>query len=136
MKAKQSANYHKQQRPQTVRPQHPKVGTRKQSTSKMSRRLSRASPTFVQLLAKYLKEKAVPHDRPIKQSKSKSQSVQRQRPTKPTPKVVQPRSPTYPPLGMSWYFPVYSSPMCCPIQVLSGTTMNLYYLPNTFTYSG
>jgi hypothetical protein len=45
---------------------------------------------------------------------------------------VQPRLPSYPPLGMSWYFPVYSLPMCCPIQVWDGTSTNLYYFSNIF----
>jgi hypothetical protein len=70
MKAGQSTDDQKQQQPQTVRPQCSKTGIWKQNTSKMSGRLSKVSPTFDQLLAKYMK-KVVPHNRPIKQMKSK-----------------------------------------------------------------
>ena len=38
----------------------------------MSARLRKVSPTFVHLLAKYMKKKVVPHNRLIKQTKSKS----------------------------------------------------------------
>jgi hypothetical protein len=71
MKARWSVDDQKQQKPQTIRPQHSKIGTRKQNTSKMSGRLSRVGPTFDQLLAKYMKKKVVQHNRPIKQTKSK-----------------------------------------------------------------
>jgi hypothetical protein len=70
MKVGQSVDDQKQQRPQTVIPQHPKTGTRKQNTSKTSGRLHRVGPAFDQLIAKYMK-KDVPHIRPIKQTKSK-----------------------------------------------------------------
>jgi hypothetical protein len=62
--------------------------------------------------------------------------MRKQKPIKPAQKVMQPRSPSYPPLGMSRCFPVYSSPMCCPTQVWVGTAMNLYYWPNLFAYAG
>jgi hypothetical protein len=110
--------------------QRPKIGTRKQNTTKMSGWLSRVDPTFDELLAKYMKKKVVPRDRPIKQIKSKRQFVQKQRETKLVQKVVQPRSPCHPSTGMSWCFLVYSSSMCCPTQVWGNTTMN------PFTYSG
>jgi hypothetical protein len=135
MKAGRSANDQKQQQPQTVGPQRSKTSIRKQNTSKMSGRLSRVGPTFDQLLAKYMK-KVVPHNRPIKQTKSKGRSVQKQKPTKPAQKVAQPRSPSHPLPGMAWCFPVYPSPMCCPTHVWGGTTMNQYYWPNPFAYLG
>ena len=68
-----SVNGQKQQ-PQTIGPQRSKTSVRKQNTTKMSGRLSRVGPTFDQLLAKYTK-KVVPHNRPIKQTKSKGRSA-------------------------------------------------------------
>jgi hypothetical protein len=94
---KRSANGQKQQ-PQTIGPQRSKTSVRKQNTTKTSGRLSRVGPTFNQLLAKYMK-KAVPHNRPIKQTKSKERSARKQKPTKPTQKVAQPRSPCHTPPG-------------------------------------
>jgi hypothetical protein len=67
IKAKRSAGNQKKQRPQAVRPQSSKIGTRKQNTSKVSGRLSRTTPTFDPLLVKYMK-KVVPHNWPIKQT--------------------------------------------------------------------
>jgi hypothetical protein len=81
-----------------------------------------------------MKKKAVPHNRTIKQTKSKRRSVRKQRLTKPAQKVVRSRSLGHPPLRMSWCFPVYSSTMCCSTQVWACTTMNLYYWANPFTY--
>jgi hypothetical protein len=135
MKARRSTYNQKQQRPQTVNPQRPKIGTREQNTSRTLGRLSRVDPTFNQLLAKYM-EKAVPHDRPLKQTNLKGRSVRKQKPTKLAQKVVQPRLPGHPPLGMSRCFPVYSSLMCCPTQVWGSMMMNPYYWPNLFAYSG
>jgi molecular chaperone DnaK (HSP70) len=82
MKVGRSTNDQKQQQPQTVRPQHSKTSIRKQNTSKASGRLSRVGATFDQLLAKYMK-KAIPHNRPIKQTKSKGRSVRKKKATKP-----------------------------------------------------
>jgi hypothetical protein len=48
MKVEWYADNQKQPRPQSVRPQRPKIGTRKQNTSKTSSRLHRVSPTFDQ----------------------------------------------------------------------------------------
>jgi hypothetical protein len=73
MMAGWSAEGQKQQ-PQTIGPQRSKTSVRKQNTAKMSGRLSRAGPTFDQLLAKYMKE-VVPHNQPIKPTKSKRRSV-------------------------------------------------------------
>jgi hypothetical protein len=70
MKTGWSANNQKQQLPQTLKPQHPKIGTREQNTSRMFGWLSRIGPTFNELLAKYMK-KVVPHDQPLKPTKSK-----------------------------------------------------------------
>jgi hypothetical protein len=135
IKVRRSTNDQKQQQPQTVRPQCSKTGTRKQNTSKMSDRLSRIDPTFDQPLAKYMKKKAIAHNRPIKHTKSKRRSLWKQRLTKPAQNVVQPRLAGHPPLGMAWCFPVYPSPMCCPTQVWGITTMNSYYWTNLFAYS-
>jgi hypothetical protein len=41
----------------------------------MSDRLSRIDPTFDQPLAKYMKKKAIAHNRPIKHTKSKRRSL-------------------------------------------------------------
>jgi hypothetical protein len=129
-----SADSQKQQ-PQTTGPQGSKTSVRKQNTTKTSGRLSRVGPTFGQLLAKYMK-KVVPHNRPIKQTKSKGRSVRKQKPTKRTQKVAQPRSPCHPPPGIAWCVPFYPSPMCCPAHVWGGTAMNSYYWPNLFAYLG
>jgi hypothetical protein len=123
------------QQPQTIGPQRSKTSVRKQNTTKTFGRLSRVSPTFDQLLAKYMK-KVVPHNRPIKQTKSKGRSVRKQKPTKPIQKVPQPRSPCHPPLGIAWCFPIYPSSMCCPTHAWGGTAMNPYYWPNSFAYLG
>jgi hypothetical protein len=123
------------QQPQTIGPQCSKTSVRKQNTTKTSGRLSRVDPTFGQLLAKYMK-KVVPHNRPIKQTKSKGRSVRKQKPTKRTQKVAQPRSPCHPPPGIAWCVPFYPSPMCCPAHVWGGTAMNSYYWPNLFAYLG
>jgi hypothetical protein len=72
----------------------------------------------------------------IKTIKVEKAVCEKKRPTTPAQKVVQPRSPGHPPLGMSRCFPVYSSPMCCPTQPWGGMAMNLYYWPNLFAYSG
>jgi hypothetical protein len=103
MKAGRSANDQKQQQPQTVEPQHYKTSIRNQNTSKTSGRLNRVGPTFDHLLAKYMKT-VVPHNQPIKQTKSKGWSVRKQKPTKPAQKVAQPRLPSHPLLGMAWCF--------------------------------
>jgi hypothetical protein len=79
---------------------------------------------------------AIPHNRPIKQTKSKGQSVRKQKPTKPAQKVAPPGSSSHPPPGIAWCFPVYPSPMCCPTHVWGGTTMNQYYWPSPFAYLG
>jgi hypothetical protein len=129
-----SADSQKQQS-QTTGPQGSKTSVRKQNTTKTSGLLSRVGPTFGQLLAKYM-NKAVPHNRPIKQTKSKGRSVRKQKPTKRTQKVAQPRSPCHPPPGIAWCVPFYPSPMCCPAHVCGGTTMNSYYWPNPFAYLG
>jgi hypothetical protein len=134
MMAGRSADGQKQQ-PQTIGPQRSNTSVRKQNTTKTSGRLSRVGPTFGQLLAKYMK-KAVPHNQPIKQTKSKRRPVRKQKPTKRTQRVAQPRSPYPPPPGIAWCVPFYPSPMCCPAHVWGGTAMNLYYWPNPFAYLG
>jgi hypothetical protein len=96
----QSADGQKQQ-PQTIGPQRSNTSARKQNTTKTSRRLGRVGPTFGQLLAKYTK-KAVAHNRPIKQTKSKGRSMRKQKPTKRAQKVAQPRSLCHPPSGIAW----------------------------------
>jgi hypothetical protein len=81
-------------------------------------------------------KKVVPHNRPIKQTKSKGRSVRKQKPTKWTQKVAQPRSPCHPPPGIAWCVPFYPSSMCCPAHVWGGTAMNSYYWLNPFAYLG
>jgi hypothetical protein len=111
MMAGRSTDGQKQQT-QTMGPQRSNTSVRKQNTTKTSGRLNRVGPTFGQLLAKYMK-KAVPHNRPIKQMKSKGRYVRKQKPTKWTQKVAQPRSPCHPPPGIAWCVLFYPSPMCC-----------------------
>jgi hypothetical protein len=101
-----SAEGQKQQ-PQTIGPQRSKTSVRKQNTAKTSGRLSRVGPPFDQLLAKYMK-KVVPHNRPIKPTKSKRRSVRKQKLTKTAQKVAQLRSPSHPPSMDSMVLPVLS----------------------------
>jgi hypothetical protein len=101
----------------SIGPQHSKTSVRKQNTAKTSGRLSRVGPTFDQLLAKYMKN-VVPHNPPIKSTKSKRWSPRKQRPTKTVQKVAQPRSSSHPSPGLAWCFSFYPSPMCCPTHVL------------------
>jgi hypothetical protein len=54
------------QRPRTFKPQRPEMGTWKTNTFKAAGRLVKSSPTFNQLLSKYVKKKADPSDRPAK----------------------------------------------------------------------
>jgi hypothetical protein len=81
-------------------------------------------------------KKVVPHNRPIKPTKSKRRFVRKQKLTKTTQKVAQLRSPSHPPPRIAWCFPFYPSPMCCPTHVRGGTAMNSYYWPNPFAYLG
>jgi hypothetical protein len=77
MKVGRFANNQDQQRPQTAKPHRPEIGITKQNTSKMSDRLSSVIPTFDGLLAKYMKEKVILHNRSIIRSKSTRRPVQR-----------------------------------------------------------
>jgi hypothetical protein len=58
------------QRPRTIKPQRPEIGTWKTNTFKAAVRLVKSSPTFDQLLSKYVKKKAGPSDRPAKRPRS------------------------------------------------------------------
>jgi hypothetical protein len=54
-----------------IRSQHAKIGTRKQNTFKTSGWLHKDGPNFDQLIAKYMKKKVVPHNRPINNQSQK-----------------------------------------------------------------
>jgi hypothetical protein len=58
------------QRPRTFKPRRPEIGTWKTNTFKAVDRLVKSSPTFDQLLSKYVKKKADPSDRPAKRPRS------------------------------------------------------------------
>jgi hypothetical protein len=58
------------QRPRTFKPRRPEIGTWKTNTFKVAGRLVKSSPTFNQLLSKYVKKKAGPSDRPAKRPRS------------------------------------------------------------------
>jgi hypothetical protein len=110
-------------------PDHPAQGHESDNPSSLPR-FSQAFFHQNSPCSPFCMKKVVPLDRPIKRTKSKRLSVQKQRLTKPTQNVVQPRLSRHPLPRISWYFLIYSSPMCCPTQVRGGTTMNSYYLPN------
>jgi hypothetical protein len=111
-------------------PNHPAQGDESENSSSLPRFSQTFFFTKITIVPLFCMKKVVPHDRPIKRTKSKRLSMQKQRLTKPTQNVVQPRSSRHPLPRISWYFLIYSSPMCCPTQVRGGTTMNSYYLPN------
>ncbi|XP_025826659.1 mitochondrial GTPase 1-like isoform X2 [Panicum hallii] len=55
-----------QGRPKMIKPRRPEVGTWKVNESKVQGKFAKHKPTFHQLLNKYMKQKAVPKDRPLK----------------------------------------------------------------------
>jgi hypothetical protein len=58
------------QRPRTFKPRQPERGTWKTNIFKAAGRLVKSSPTFDQLLSKYMKKKVGPSDRPAKRPRS------------------------------------------------------------------
>jgi hypothetical protein len=65
-----SENAQEPRRPRTFKPRRPEIGMWKTNTVKVAGRLVRSSPTFDQLLSKYVKKKADPSDRPAKRPRS------------------------------------------------------------------
>jgi hypothetical protein len=61
-----SGNAEEPRRPLTFKPRRPETGTWKTNTFKATGRLVKSSPTFDQLLSKYVKKKAGPSNRPPK----------------------------------------------------------------------
>jgi hypothetical protein len=61
-----SGNAEEPRRPRTFKPRRPEIGTWKTNMFKATGRLVKSSPTFDQLLSKYVKKKAGPSDRPPK----------------------------------------------------------------------
>jgi type V secretory pathway adhesin AidA len=64
--SRQSGNAKEPRRPRTFKPRQPEIGTWKTNTFKAAGRLVKSSPTFDQLLSKYVKKKDDPSDRPPK----------------------------------------------------------------------
>lgn len=125
------------QRPQhlcTFKPQQLEVCMSKQNTFKASGRLVKADPTFGQLLSKYVTKNVVPRGQPTKQPRSPTKVTW---PMKMTHKMTQQVSPIHPSPVVSVYFwPTYSLPIHCPIQIWNITTMNPYYIQDPFAYLG
>jgi type V secretory pathway adhesin AidA len=71
--SRQSGNTEEPRRPRTFRPRRPEIGTWKTNTFKATGRLVKSSPTFDQLLSKYVKKKAGPSDRPPKRPRLPTQ---------------------------------------------------------------
>jgi hypothetical protein len=61
-----SGNAEEPRRPRTFKPRRPEIGTWKTNTFKATGRLVKSSPTFDQLLSKYVKKKTGPSNRPPK----------------------------------------------------------------------
>jgi hypothetical protein len=61
-----SGNAEEPRRPLTFKPRRPETGTWKTNTFKATGRLLKSSPTFDQLLSKYVNKKAGPNNRPPK----------------------------------------------------------------------
>ena len=68
--SRRSGNVEEPRRPRTFKPRRPEIGTWKTNTFKATGRLVKFSPTFDQLLSKYVKKKAGPSDRPPKRPRS------------------------------------------------------------------
>jgi len=75
-----SGNVQEPRRPHTFKPRRPEIGTWKTNTFKAVGRLVKSSPTFDQLLSKYVKKKAGPSDRPAKRPRTPIQEQQQVRP--------------------------------------------------------
>ena len=61
-----SGNVEEPRRPRTFKPRRPEIGTWKTNMFKATGQLVKSSPTFDQLLSKYVKKKAGASDRPPK----------------------------------------------------------------------
>jgi hypothetical protein len=70
-------------RPRTFKPRRSEIGTWKTNTFRATGRLVKSSPTFDQLLSKYVKRKAGPSDRPPKGPRLPTQVRQQVRPIGP-----------------------------------------------------
>jgi hypothetical protein len=71
-----SGNAEERRRPRTFKPRGPEIGMWKTNTFKAASQLVKSSPTFDQLLFKYVKKKADPSDRPPKRSRLPTQERQ------------------------------------------------------------
>jgi hypothetical protein len=71
-----SGNAEEPRRPHTFKPRRPKIGTWKTNTFKAAGQLVKSSPTFNQLLSKYVKKKVGPSGRPLKRSRLPTQERQ------------------------------------------------------------
>ena len=78
-----SGNVEEPRRPRTFKPRRPEIGTWKTNTFKATGRLVKSSPTFDQLLSKYVKKKAGPSDRPPKGPRLPTQVRRQVRPIGP-----------------------------------------------------
>jgi hypothetical protein len=81
--SRRSDNAKEPRRPRTFKPRRPEIGTWKTNTFKATGRLVKSSPTFDQLLSKYVKKKAGITDRPRKRPRLPTQEQQQVRPIGP-----------------------------------------------------
>jgi hypothetical protein len=81
--SRRSDNAKEPRRPRTFKPRRPEIGTWKTNTFKETGRLVKFSPTFDQLLSKYVKKKAGISDRPPKRPRLPTQERQQVRPIGP-----------------------------------------------------
>jgi hypothetical protein len=79
-----SGNAQEQRRPHTFKPRRLEIGTWKTNTFKAAGRPVKSSPTFDQLISKYVKKKASKNDRPPKRPHSPTQERQQIRPIGPS----------------------------------------------------
>jgi hypothetical protein len=109
------SNTKEPRRPCTFKPRRPEIGMWKTNTFKAAGRLVKYSPTFDQLLSKYVKKKAGPSDRPPKRPHLPTQERQQVRPIGPPHQLertgghnvqLRPNAPT-------WTPPPPHTPMSC-----------------------
>jgi hypothetical protein len=112
---RRSGNAKEPRRPRTFKPRQSEIGTWKTNTFKAASRLVKSSPTFDQLLSKYVKKKADPSDRPPKRPRLPTQERQQVRPIGPPRQSertgghnVQLR-----PNAPAWTLPPPHTPMSC-----------------------
>jgi hypothetical protein len=113
--SRQSGNAKEPRRPHTFKPQRPEIGMWKTNTFKEDGRLVKSSPTFDQLLSKYVKKKVGPSDRPPKRPRLPTQERQQVRPIGPPHQSERTRGHNVQlrPNAPAWTPPPPHTPMSC-----------------------